>query len=518
MLCLREDNLVPVEDNALKRGEFLAAYRNFLKDHRTDQLKATKEDGWQRAARLFQVPETAFALALFVDPYRRGYFLAHDLAPYSIEEMRQAALADLQELEQQATQAQANRKGKQRSQKAFAAQETEQDNAESLDTTLDLAYIVDYLERNLDVWDSIPNSNTGTTHERSMPVIDFGASLRRYADAKHTHAQCCYCGSALPAEEWMAIQVPSSIGVQSFSNRLEGGGMRDPKRNVCPICRMQFILEKLAWQSHRDKQGNEQVTFYLHLFPYSFFTQPLLQSWWQTLQAIRDTDHKAMFLDTKHYFLDWRKSQALGKGLPVGYYKSFNQGAGIPALAEALSNTPVLPLHIPGTGYGKQFLTALEMATLMAQWFGCRVLLSRMPVPLLNLANEYIDNEPVALQVETPPRVMNWLLPRAALTSSEVEQLCEKLSLIHQLMQALGVLMHEKSENILYDLVTAAADEPLALYHEVDRLIEQQVAQQKKKKGLKPEYQALMLSRQAAPYLKDLMELDNREAKAKEQK
>ena len=314
----------------------------------------------------------------------------------------------------------------------------------------------------------------------------------------------------------MAIQVPASVGVQSFSNRLEAGSMRDPKRNVCPICRVQFILEKLAWQAHRDKQGNELVTFYLHLFPYSFFTQPLLQAWWQTLQAIRDHDHKALFLDTKHYFLDWQEFRRLNKGLPVRYYKSFNYGTGIPALSESLSNTPVLPLHIPGAGYGKQFLTALEMATLMAQWFDCRVLLSRMPIPPLNLANEYIGNEPVALQVETPPRVMNWLLPKAALTRREVEMVCEKLSVVHQLVQKLGLLGDEKSAEIIYDLVTAPADEPLALYYEVDRLIEQQAAQQRKKKGLKPEYQALMLTQQIAPYLERLREMDNNATKEQE--
>ncbi len=84
----------------------------------------------------------------------------------------------------------------------------------------------------------------------------------------------------------MSIQVPPNIGVQSFSNRLEAGSLRDPKRNVCDICRTQFILEKLAWRSHRDKQGSEQVTFYLHLFPYSYYTQPMLQAWWQSIEKV----------------------------------------------------------------------------------------------------------------------------------------------------------------------------------------------------------------------------------------
>src|SRR5436190_10104227 len=98
----------------------------------------------------------------------------------------------------------------------------------------------------------------------------------------------------------MAAQVPSNIGVQYFTNRLEGGSQRDPKRNVCPVCRAQFILEKLAWRSHRDKQGAEQLTFYLHLFPYAFFTGPLLKAWWLSIQNLRDVDHTAFLVDTKN--------------------------------------------------------------------------------------------------------------------------------------------------------------------------------------------------------------------------
>jgi CRISPR-associated protein Csc3 len=499
-LLLRETELVPVGDEELRRGEFLAAYRNFLKDHRSEQLKAVKETNWQRAARLFQVPDDLFKLSLFVDPYRRGYFLARAQDDISPEAMKEAALNDLQRLEQQAAQTQTGRGRKAKKQQPSTVAEEGEGGAITM--LLDHTSLVDYLERNLEVWDSVTNRNAAPTHERSLTLIDFGASLRRYADTKHPHTQCCYCGSALPGEEWMALQVPSSIGVQSFSNRLDGGSARDPKRNVCSICRMQFILDKLTWQSHHDKQGNELATFYLHCFPYSFFTHPLLYAWWKSLEAVRDGEHKAMFLDTQHYLLN----DHFNRGLPVGYYKSFNCGVGIPAHSEAISNTPVMPLIIPGDNYGQQFLIALEMATLMAHWFDSRVLLSRMPIPSLNLSNERIGDATVALQVETPPRTMSWLLPATALTREQVGKLYEKLRLVYQLVDALGLLTDEKSAQIIYRLV-AAADEPLALYHEVDRLIEMQMAQQKKKKKLPPEYQALMLSQRAAPYLEKMQAL-----------
>ena len=73
----------------------------------------------------------------------------------------------------------------------------------------------------------------------------------------------------------MAANAPGSVGVQSFSNRLVGGSSREPKRNICAVCRVQFILEKLAWSTHRDKHGGDYTTFYFHFYPYSFFTEPL---------------------------------------------------------------------------------------------------------------------------------------------------------------------------------------------------------------------------------------------------
>ena len=59
-------------------------------------------------------------------------------------------------------------------------------------------------------------------------------------------------------------------------------------------------------------------------------------------------------------------------------------------LSETISNVPVLPLIMPGSGYGEQFFLALEKATLLARWFESRVILSRSPVPPLNLANQKI--------------------------------------------------------------------------------------------------------------------------------
>lgn len=490
----QQDQLVPRDEILLRRGEFASAYRKFLEDHRQEQLKRLKVDAWTRVYRLFQLPEAKYPLYGLIDPFRRGYFLASDLTAMDVDAMRDTALADIAELERQASEVASPAKTR----KTREHEVQEQVDATTLSATLlDASYILDYLKRNLEVWDSFPN-------QAAKPVtgMNFGDSLRQYAQAKRLYEQCCYCGSSLKASEWMAVQVPASIGVQSFSNRLEGGSLRDPKRNVCDTCRMQFILEKLAWRSHRDKQGAGQSTFYLHLFPFAFFTQPELHAWWLGIESLRDSDHTAFLIDTKTYF---RKLEASEGEVDIQGYRTSVNGVGLPALSETLGNTPVLPIIAPGENYGLQFLLALEKAVVLTRWFECRTILSRSPIPPLNLAHEYKDSKPVVLMVEGMPRNMGWLLPTTSLDSGEVQALCLKLSLLHQLA---GKLYYKGGDfdAIPHDFASAAADDPLALYYEADRLIEKKVAHEKTNSATPPEQQAIYLSRQVAPMLQTLVE------------
>ena len=503
---LEEGDLVPAGEDALKRGELLMAYRNFLKDHCVEQLKALKQEAWVRVSRLFLLPPDRDALYSLIDPYRRGYVMARDLPEQSIDDRIEAALADLEQLEQQAQTIAEQRRAVKAAQAGNIDSETEPATQEASPAGED--FLLDYIQRHLEVWDS----------QAPVPIqtVQFVDSLRRYADQKRPDAQCCYCGSPLKAEEWMALQVPTSIGVQSFSNRLEGGSAREPKRNVCAVCRTQFILEKLAWSSHRDKQGHELATFYVHLFPYSYFTQPMLHAWWESVKRVRDGNYRALFLYTR----DHEQWEQLYHGFQVPlvrYQPSKLEGVGIPVYAEALSNTPVLPLILSGNGYGKKFLRAVEITLLLAAWFDCRVLLSRLPTPLLNLTNEYLarkpseregekrdQKEPVALFIEGIPQAMSWLLPRPALTRPQVSMLCGKISALHHLVELL-TSADDQFDTVLYDLISAAAHDPLALYHEADRLIEAKVAQ-RKIKGT-----AITLSHQVAPLLEQLLQGEENE-------
>lgn len=483
-------SLVSSDEMTLKRGEFASAYRKFLEDHRMNQLKVLKLEAWTRTYRLFRLPEANYLLYGLIDPYRRGYFLAYDLPDITIDEMKEMILGDLAELEWQ-TDAITLIGKKENVNKAREVQV-----GESI-ALIDITYLVDYLRRNLEVWESLQDQSS---FAKPVGMIDFRDSLRQYANSRRQHEQCCYCGSPLKASEWMAAQVPASISVQSFSNRLEGGSSRDPKRNVCDTCRMQFILEKLAWKSHRDKQGLEQSTFYLHLFPYAFFTQPELRAWWLSIEDLRDSNHTAFLINTKIYFSKYELSQ---EELDIAGYRTTVNGLGLPVLSETLSNTPVLPIIAPGENYGLQFLLALEKAVVLIRWFECRAILSRSPVPPLNLSHEYIDGKPIVLMVEGMPRNMSWLMPASSFDPDGVKRLCLKLSHLHQIAEKLYYKGGD-FDAIPHDFAAAAADDPLALYYEADRLIEKKIAHEKGSLTVSAEQQAIFLSRQLGPLLETL--------------
>src|SRR5258706_1409223 len=494
---LQETDLVPADEAALKRGEFASAYRKFLEDHRANELKALKIDAWTRVYRLFNLPEANDQIYRLIDPYRRGYFLARNLPVMDLDEMEEAALADLTELENQSEQVKSTAKDK-KTKNSSNTQPELFGQEESLGEPIETGYLADYLKINLEIWDSLKSE---PALSKPLLTTDFGDNLRQYA-SKRQYEQCCYCGTALKASEWMSAQVPSNIGVQNFSNRLEGGSSRDPKRNVCPVCRAQFILEKLAWRSHKDKQGAEQVTFYLHLFPYAFFTQPLLRAWWVSIERLRDSDHGAFFPKTGDYF---RHIEDLQEEVHIEGYRTGTNGLGLPTLSESLKNTPVLPIIAPGDNYGSQFMLALEITIILVRWFECRAILSRSPVPPLNLSAEKIDEKPVVLMVEGMPRNMSWLLPETSMPREQVEMVCGKLSQLHQLSNTLRYA-GSKSDDVPHDFAVAAADDELELYYEADRLIEKKVDAEKGRVKISPEQYAITLSHQVAPILQKLVE------------
>jgi CRISPR-associated protein Csc3 len=475
------EELVPRDDERLRLGEYATAYRKLIDDH-AEALGLSVKDSWARLYQLLSLPQDSYPIYNTVNSYRRGYFLAQDIP---------APLADLQALHDHFLAS------------LTPGEETEEGGEESGEAMVES--LREYLNRTLSV---IPQ-------ERSQQ--NFATYLLRYVTEQHN--QCCNCSTMLPTQDWMSANAPPSIGVQSFSNRLAGASLRDPKRHICPICRAQFILEKIAWMGHSSKQGMPKTrangtkepgytTFYLYLYPHAYFTEPFLKAWIDEVERLRNEDTGAFMIDTQRAFREW-----LGRP-PIRPTKM--TGVALPKLAEATSNVPLLPINAPGQNYGEQFLLALEKAVLLHDFFGCRVVLSRLPAPPVDAASL------ADLFVDGLPRNLLWLLVgpggasrayqhEANLANKQTKELKGRLACLHKLSDLLRIPGEEG--NLVHDLAVGASDDPLRLFYALDRAIEQKVASETRggnkksgsAQGLPPDRRATQLSRLIAPIARQLV-------------
>jgi CRISPR-associated protein Csc3 len=520
------ESLVPLEQVRLRRGDLISAYRNLLEDYLKGDLKQRHgRDPWTHLYGLLESPQENLALYGQIDPYRRGHFIAQDGDP-TFDGLFERIKADLSDL-------------------------VGREEADAADSG-DISDYVTYLQNNLEV-------------SGGQPAPDFKANLRQYVSSNHK--QCGTCSSPQPAGEWMAANAPSNLAVQFFSNRLVGGTSREPKRNICAICRAQFILEKLAWPMHDDKHGSKYTTFYLHLYPFAFFTAPYLAVMKRQFTLIQtesrsDTggedsepndviDNRSLLFDTAGYLESWhgQYDQMLGRQMDLrgatlqASAKKLN-GVGLSEFSDALGNTPTLPLTAPGDNYRKQFLFALKHALMVADLFACRVVLSRTPTPLFS--SEYLHNHKLAFFVDGNPVGLRWLLPGNGYRDLEtyrdkpygpaeyarhkgewsnevpdsdgytaLQNLVRRLWAVDRLAHLLsskdskGV---ENHEDLLLEFVTAAGDDPLAVYHVADRAIEERVATSNGERASKtkaptrstPESEATRLSKKVAGLLAQL--------------
>ena len=257
--------------------------------------------------------------------------------------------------------------------------------------------------------------------------------------------------------------MPSSIGVQMYSDRLPGGG-GEPKRNVCPICRAQFITKKLTcvFYDRKSKQKTRSgekknrelyTSFYLHLYPYAFFTAPYLNALYSTLKNVCHEDNHCFFLNTKRYFERWELLFEHSLGAEVvkhaqeiegahneefGVFPTKVNGINVPNFSEAVSNTPTLPLNAKGENYIQQFIFAVTHALMIADYFGCRVAVSRTPVPLLT--HDYMAENALAFFVDGVPLALRWLLPTNEYRSIETYRGREQDGGLHNInVKSIGI-------------------------------------------------------------------------------
>ena len=406
------------DDASVRVGELVRTYYIFLNKHSS----STIPDAWNYIYDLLKLPlEIADATkrpryTVFNALSDRGYIIGRDLynAGMDFDEVYDLILQDGSSL------------------------------METLQTESEFGVLKDYVRKYVDFDFAVDRGR------------DFATNLRRYV--KDNHVQCSTCGSEFDTALWMKPDVPPNIKVQQFSNRLEGGAAREPKRRVCSVCRSQYILDKICYN-----MTSSTSTFFIHLYPPSFFTDVLINAFQAAQNRFRNSDFPSVYLKTYDAFRTYREKAQLV--LPVSQTKS--NGNPLPKFSEALGNILTIPVNTPGqNNHTENVLYAIENALLYQRFFGCRAVLTDSSIPLFSgdeFSHFFIDH--------IPPAFRGWL-PDNDLDSDMTQKAFEQLCNLHGIRSKIGSFETDD----LVRLIRSLNYDALELYYVTHRMIKREQA------------------------------------------
>lgn len=309
--------------------------------------------------------------------------------------------------------------------------------------------------------------------QRSGTPTAFADALPNYVQQQHR--QCIQCSLPLPTERWISNDVRSDIKVNMFSNRLKGGP-GEPKRFVCGICQMQYLVEKL---NYRDIRGEQTV--YLHFFPYSFLPAPLLQALRAEIRRIKSQDPLAGALrlndglevlaqirEDKPVRLSFTSRTKEDKAQPYGLY--------LPSYSETTGSVLTFPINPPGDNDTRKFLFVLQHALLLQHHFGCKVLISTSAIPPLErdaFGDVFFDLTPLSSRGLIRQQDYRAYEPDSG-RKGNLWNLWEQVGRLGTLRRQLVTA----KDDPLADLVAALADHPLRIFYVAEKLVEKRVGDQ----------------------------------------
>lgn len=425
--------LIAQDAERLRLGELIRSYYLFLKEHLAEVLP----EPWPHLYQLFDLPAERYAFYdFFGDRYDRAYVLMRDIT-LSEEQIYRRIEADGERLLQQ---------------------------VEQVDPNAQL--LTDYLRR-------YASFSFGRVSDDA-----YANSLAHYVT--HQHKQCVNCAGSFPTSSWMSPDVRSDVTVQAFSNRLRGGP-GEPKKQICEICKLQFLLEKLNYPEVRGEK-----TFYLHLYPYSFMTKPFLEGIRQSIRHILDVepDARAFHLNgspsalktlakRKPVRLDFSTRTSKNKLHPYGLY--------LPRFSESVGNLLIFPLNPGGANDSARFLFALQYALLLQRHFGMKVLLSDAPISPLykeDFSDLYVDSIPLSMRGLLRENDYAFWLDGKEGQEGGLAHLWHTIGRLMAIRDAIYNAQSKRDE--LLTLVRALAEPALGLFYTVEKLLEQRVRDDKK--------------------------------------
>jgi CRISPR-associated protein Csc3 len=437
-------DIMPESDETMRVGELLRSYYIFLTDH----YKKAVPNIWDYLYDLLKIPQERRAFYnAFDQRYDRPYVIAKDL-PLSLDEMQVRILEAGNSL----------------------AGKSQQDLQMEEETP-----ITQYVQKFLTV-------SFATTQ-----ASQFAQGLKDYVSRQHT--QCCYCSSGFGTTKWMAADVPSDIKVQYFSNRLRGG-QGEPKRHICDICSLHFMLHKLNYPNVSPggvgKQGVK--TYYLHLFPYSFHSDIFLNAIRTEINRFRRMNVESLYMLTERAIREFMKEQRV----EPRFSQTKRNGFPLPKFSEIQGNQLIFPVNCMGQNESERFLFAVENALLMQRYLGCKVVLTDASISLLE-QTEFDD-----LYIDSIPATFSGLLPANNLGKDDVETVWKRITTLYKIK---GQVYSDGDELLV--LLRALSEEPFSLYYVCERLILKRL---RKAKSTENEWQEIHITKHVSALIGTLIE------------
>ena len=412
-----ETYLLPPNDDAIRIGELVRTYYIFLNKH----FSKTVTDAWLHIYDLLELPlnaeDTTYReqYELFNALWDRGYIIGRDVynAGRGFDEIYELIVEDGTLF------------------------------LETLQTESEFGLLTDYVLKYVD-FNFVADRDRG-----------FDTNLKRYVE--DNHVQCSTCGSEFETARWMKPDVPANIKVQQFSNRLEGGSSREPKRRVCSVCRTQYMLDKLCYNV-----GGSTATFFIHLYPISFFTNVFIHAFQRAQQKFENPDFPSVFLKTDDVLRNYQENTRLE--LTFSWTKV--NGNPLPKFSEAIGNILTIPVNTPGNNHTENMLFAIENALLYQRFLGCRAVLTDSSIPLFSadeFSHLFVDHIPTAFR--------GWL-PDNNLNSDMTQQVFEQLLKLHSIRSKIGSI----DAADLVRLIRSLNYDALELYYVTHRMIKREQA------------------------------------------
>ncbi|KEI17803.1 hypothetical protein Z959_06050 [Clostridium novyi B str. ATCC 27606] len=216
--------------------------------------------------------------------------------------------------------------------------------------------------------------------------------LKTYAEKVGT--KCCLCSSEYDTSNWMAVDIPYKLKVQNFSNKINAGE-REPKRNICSICKIEYLLHKVNYPSKVEVSRR-----YLSIFPRSFNTNSYIRAFRESMKEFKYKDISALYFNDYTTFVE-QGDKHVQEIEPVFSNTKVN-GIPIPNYSETLTNYFILPIHLVKTeNETVKWISSLIYALTFNIYFDSKIVVSEFPVAILDkddIEEIYIGDVPVVFK------------------------------------------------------------------------------------------------------------------------